>query len=143
MDADLSHEPRYLPALVGATEHADVAVGSRYLHGVSVLNWSLKRLALSVSANTYVHWVTGLPVRDCTSGFQCFRREALEAVDVDRLRFSGYSFLVEIKYRVYRKGFRIREVPIVFADRKFGVTKMNRREIMRSMWAVWAIRFTR
>ena len=143
MDADLSHEPRYLPALVGATEHADAAVGSRYLHGVSVLNWSLKRLALSVSANTYVRWVTGLPVRDCTSGFQCFRREALEAVDVDRLRFSGYSFLVEIKYRVYRKGFRIREVPIVFADRKFGVTKMNRREIMRSMWAVWAIRFSR
>lgn len=143
MDADLSHEPRYLPALIEATAHADVAVGSRYLHGVSVLNWSLKRLALSVSANTYVRWVTSLPVQDCTSGFQCFRRQALEAIDVSRLRFSGYSFLVEIKYRAHRAGCKLQEVPIVFADRRFGVTKMNRREILRSLWAVWAIRFSR
>lgn len=143
MDADLSHEPRYLPALIEAATHADVAVGSRYVHGVSVLNWSLRRLALSVSANTYVRWVTGLPVRDSTSGFQCFRREVIEAIDVNRLRFSGYSFLVEIKYRAHRAGFRLQEVPIVFADRRFGVTKMNRREIVRSMWAVWVIRFTR
>ena len=143
MDADLSHEPRYLPGLMAAAESADVAVGSRYLLGVSVVNWSLKRLALSVAANAYVRRVTGLPVRDCTSGFQCFRREVLEAIDVSRLRFSGYSFLVEIKYRAHRQGFKLCEVPIVFIDRRFGLSKISPDEILRSVWAVWAMRLRR
>jgi dolichol-phosphate mannosyltransferase len=144
MDADLSHEPRYLPALYGlATAEADVVVGSRYLHGVSVVNWGLQRLILSVGANAYARTITGLPLRDCTSGFQCIRREVLEAIGVDRLRLSGYSFLIELKYRAFRRGFRLKEAPIVFTDRKFGHSKITRREILRSVWAVWALRLGR
>jgi glycosyltransferase involved in cell wall biosynthesis len=140
MDADLSHEPRYLPALLGAADDADVAIGSRYLHGVSVVNWSLYRLALSVAGNAYARRVTGLPVRDCTSGFQCFRREALEAIDVRRLRSNGYAFLVEVKYRAYRHGFRLREVPIIFVERRSGVSKNGLANAGRTLWAVWALR---
>ena len=143
MDADLSHEPRYLPALLAASETADLVIGSRYLHGVSVVNWSLKRLALSVAANAYARVVTGLPVRDCTSGFQCFRREVLEAIDVARLHFSGYAFLIEVKYRSHRHGFRLAEVPIIFVDRRFGVTKNSIANIAQSAWAVWAMRLRR
>jgi dolichol-phosphate mannosyltransferase len=141
MDADLSHEPRYLPTLRAGAEHADLVIGSRYLHGVSVVNWSLRRLAMSVGANAYVRTITGLPVHDCSSGFQCIRREVLEAIGVDRLRFSGYSFLIELKYRAFRRGFRLSEVPIVFTDRKFGHSKITRHEVLRSVWAVWAMRF--
>ena len=143
MDADLSHEPRYLPALLARAADADLVVGSRYLHGVSVVNWSLKRLALSVGANAYARRVTGLPVRDCSSGFQCIRREVLEAIDIGTLRFSGYSFLIEVKYRAFRHGFQLAEVPIVFIDRKFGQSKITRQEIFRSVWAVWAMRLGR
>ena len=141
MDADLSHEPRYLPALRAAADGADLVIGSRYLHGVSVVNWSLRRLAMSVGANLYARRITGLPVQDCTSGFQCIRRQVLEAINVDRLRFSGYSFLIEVKYRAYRRGFRLAEVPIIFIDRKSGQSKITRREVLRSVWAVWAMRF--
>jgi glycosyltransferase involved in cell wall biosynthesis len=140
MDADLSHDPRHLPALIEATTEADVAVGSRYLRGVSVVNWSLRRLALSVAANAYARRITGLPVRDCTSGFQCLRREVLVAIDPARLRFSGYSFLVEVKYRAHRLGFRLREVPIIFVERRAGLSKIGWGEIARSLWAVWALR---
>jgi dolichol-phosphate mannosyltransferase len=141
MDADLSHEPRYLPALRAAADGADLVIGSRYLHGVSVVNWSLRRLVMSVGANAYARGITRLPVHDCTSGFQCIRREVLEAIGVDRLRFSGYSFLIDLKYRAYRRGFRLAEVPIVFTDRKSGQSKITRREVLRSVWAVWAMRF--
>jgi len=143
MDADLSHEPRYLPALYGMAAEADLVVGSRYLHGVSVVNWGLQRLILSVGANAYARRITGLPLRDCTSGFQCIRREVLEAIGVERLRFSGYSFLIELKYRAFRRGFRLREAPIVFTDRKFGHSKITQHEILRSVWAVWALRLGR
>jgi len=140
MDADLSHEPRYLPALLAASERAGVVIGSRYLRGVSVVNWSLKRLVLSVAANGYARAVTGLPVRDCTSGFQCFRREVLEAIDVERLRFNGYAFLIELKYKAYRRGFRLSEVPIIFIDRRFGMSKLGLSNVAQSGWAVWALR---
>jgi dolichol-phosphate mannosyltransferase len=143
MDADLSHEPSHLPALLATTEHADFAVGSRYLYGVSVVNWSLSRLALSLGANAYARTITGLPVRDCTSGFQCIRRAVLEAIDVDTLRYGGYSFLIDLKHRAHRLGFRLAETPIVFTDRKFGSSKITRREILRSVWTVWAIRLNR
>ena len=140
MDADLSHEPRYLPALLAGSERADVVIGSRYLRGVSVVNWSLKRLVLSVAANGYARAVTGLPVRDCTSGFQCFRREVLEAIDVERLRFNGYAFLIELKYKAHRRGFRLSEVPIIFIDRRFGMSKLGLSNVAQSGWAVWALR---
>jgi dolichol-phosphate mannosyltransferase len=142
MDGDLSHEPRFLPALIGATDGAaDVAIGSRYLRGISVVNWELHRLALSVLANHYARTITGLPVRDCTSGFQCFRREVLERVGLEHLRFTGYSFLVELKYRAFRAGARLTEVPIVFVDRKYGVSKLGARHVLQSIWSVWAMRF--
>jgi len=107
MDADLSHEPRYLVPLLAARAEADYVIGSRYMRGVSVVNWSLERLALSVAGNAYARRITALPVRDCTSGFQCIRREVLEAVGVDRLRFNGYAFLIECKYHGHRAGFRL------------------------------------
>jgi dolichol-phosphate mannosyltransferase len=140
MDADLSHEPRYLPALRAGAADADLVVGSRYMHGVSVVNWSLRRLALSVGANTYARWITGLPINDCTSGYQCIRRDVLAAIDIERLKFSGYSFLIEVKYRAHRRGFRLAEVPIIFADRQFGGSKITQQEVLRSVWAVWALR---
>lgn len=143
MDADLSHEPRYLPALRASAETADLVIGSRYVHGVSVVNWSLQRLAMSVFANAYARRITGLPARDCSSGFQCIRRQVLETIGVERLRFSGYSFLIELKYRAFCAGFRLVEVPIVFTDRKFGHSKITRLEVLRSVWAVWAMRFGR
>ena len=142
MDADLSHEPRYLPGLVAATEDADFAIGSRYLHGVSVVNWSLERLALSVSANAYARRITGLPVRDCTSGFQCIRRDVLEAIS-PALRFDGYSFLIECKYRAFRRGCSFREVPIVFVERRSGISKNGLPNAFRTMFAVWALRVRR
>jgi dolichol-phosphate mannosyltransferase len=140
MDADLSHEPRYLPAILAASERADVVIGSRYVRGVSVVNWSVKRLVLSVAANGYARAVTGLPVRDCTSGFQCFRREVLEAIHVERLRFNGYAFLIELKYKAHRRGFRLSEVPIIFIDRRFGKSKLGLSNVAQSGWAVWALR---
>jgi dolichol-phosphate mannosyltransferase len=143
MDADLSHEPRFLPALRAAADDADLVVGSRYMHGVSVVNWSLQRLALSVGANSYARLITGLPLHDCTSGFQCIRREVLEAINVERLKLSGYSFLIELKYRAFRRGFRLAETPIVFTDRKFGQSKITRGEIFRSVRAVWTLRLGR
>ena len=111
MDADLSHDPQYLPGLVELTETADVAIGSRYVHGISVVNWDLKRLALSVGGNSYTRLVTGLRVRECTSGFQCFRRQVLEGIDVGQLRSNGYAFLVELKFLAHRRGFRLADAP--------------------------------
>jgi dolichol-phosphate mannosyltransferase len=143
MDGDLSHEPRYLPDLIAAAADADVAVGSRYLHGVSVVNWGLERLALSVFANFCARVTTGLPVRDCTSGFQCFRREVLERIDLAAVKSTGYSFLVELKYRAHRHGFRIREVPIIFVDRRFGSSKLGPRHVLSSAWTLVDLRFRR
>jgi dolichol-phosphate mannosyltransferase len=136
MDGDLSHDPRYLPGLVSLTETADVAIGSRYVRGVSVVNWHLNRIVLSVGGNRYARVVTGLPVNDCTSGFQCFRREVLERIDVGRLRSNGYAFLVELKFLAHRLGFRLVELPIIFIDRRFGRSKNGLGTVFRSMWTV-------
>ena len=143
MDADLSHDPQYLPALVDLTDTVDVAIGSRYLHGISVVNWDLKRLALSVGGNTYTRLVTGLSVRDCTSGFQCFRREVLERIDVGRLRSNGYAFLVELKFLAHRLDFRLGEVPIIFIQRNLGQSKNGVATVFRSMWTVSMLPFRR
>jgi dolichol-phosphate mannosyltransferase len=136
MDGDLSHDPQYLPALVDLTATADVAIGSRYLHGISVVNWELRRLALSVGANRYTRLVTGLKVHDCTSGFQCFRAEVLRRIDLGRIRSNGYAFLVELKFLAHRQGYRLAEVPIIFVDRRFGRSKNGIGTIFRSMWTV-------
>lgn len=140
MDGDWSHDPSYLPALVEAAARADLVIGSRYLNGISVVNWDLKRLILSQFANSYARRITGLPFRDCTSGFQCLTRRALEAVRLGRIRTSGYSFLIELKYRVIRAGLGGIEVPIVFTDRRSGSSKISKTEVLRSMVTPWQLR---
>jgi len=141
MDADFSHDP---DAIGGFLEHADdydVVLGSRYLHGVTVVNWPLSRLILSYSANVYTRVITGLPLRDATGGFKCFRRRALQAVRLERVKSDGYAFQIEMSFKCWKKGFRIKEIPILFVDRRAGVSKMNRRIVWEAAWMVWRLRF--
>ena len=126
MDADMSHDPKDVPLLIEAIENADLAIGSRYISGINVVNWPLQRLIISYGANIYTRLVTRLPVRDATGGFKCWRREALEAINLDGVRSQGYSFQIEMTYRAWLKGFRITEVPIIFVDRTVGESKMTR-----------------
>jgi dolichol-phosphate mannosyltransferase len=126
MDADMSHDPKDVPLLIEAIENADLAIGSRYISGINVVNWPLHRLIISYGANIYTRLVTRLPVRDATGGFKCWRREALEGIDLDDIRSQGYSFQIEMTYRAWLKGFRITEIPIIFVDRTIGESKMTR-----------------
>ena len=139
MDADFSHDPVAIPAFLEAVREEDVVLGSRYLKGVTVVNWPLKRLFLSYYANVYTRLITRLPFKDATGGFKCFRREVLQALDLDRIRSDGYSFQIETTYHAWRLGFRIREIPIVFVDRRVGVSKMNRRIVGEAVWMVWRL----
>lgn len=132
MDADLSHDPIYISPLIEAAEHADVVIGSRYVNGISVVNWPLRRILLSWSANQYVRLITGLLVNDCTSGFRLYRRNVLERVDLPGVTSNGYSFQVEMSFRAYCAGFRIVEVPIIFTERRAGQSKMSKRVIAES-----------
>lgn len=142
MDADFSHDPAHLPQFLDAIRHADVVLGSRYLEGrVTVVNWPIARLLLSYGANYYARLVTGLPIADATGGYKCFRREVLEAIDLDRVESEGYAFQIEITLRAWKKGFRIAEIPIVFTDRDVGESKMSRRIIWEAVWKVWKLRF--
>jgi dolichol-phosphate mannosyltransferase len=141
MDADLSHDPSAIPEFMKAIEQADVVVGSRYLNGVTVVNWPLSRLFLSYGANLYTRIITGLPLHDATGGFKCFRREVLEAIDLSRIRSDGYSFQIEMNFLAWRRGFRIIEIPITFTDRRAGISKMSRRIIWEAIWMVWRLRF--
>lgn len=136
MDADFSHDPAEIPNFISAAQTADLVLGSRYLHGVTVVNWPLRRLVLSYGANLFSRIVTGLPVTDATGGYKCFRRGLLEALDLDRIRSDGYSFQIEVSYWAWRKGFRISEIPIVFVDRRAGISKMNRRIIREAVFVV-------
>ena len=140
MDADFSHSPQYLPDFIEATEKNDLIVGSRYLDGISVVNWPIRRLILSFLANTYARVITGLPLRDCTSGFCCYKREVLERINLNAVRARGYSFLVEIKFRAHRLGFKVGEVPIIFFERRSGQTKMSNFDIIESVFTVWKLR---
>lgn len=141
MDADFSHDPNHLPLFLEAIEDADVVLGSRYLHGrVTVINWPISRLFLSYFANVYARMVTGLPVADGTGGYKCFRREVLEAIDLNRVESEGYAFQIEMSMRAWRKGFRIKEIPIVFTDRDVGESKMSKRIIWEAVWRVWSLR---
>jgi len=137
MDADFSHDPRYLADFLRASEEADLVIGSRYVSGINVVNWPLSRLMLSYGASFYTRMITGLPVRDPTGGFKCFRREVLAALDLDRIQSEGYSFQIEVNFKVWRKKFRIKEIPIIFIDRHSGSSKMNRRIILEAVWMVW------
>ncbi len=140
MDADFSHDPKFLTQLLAAAKDADLVIGSRYRAGVNVINWPISRLLLSIGANQYARWVTGLPLTDSTAGFKCFRREVLEAIDFEKVRSNGYSFQIEMSFRAWKKGFRLVEIPIVFTDRMEGQSKMNKRIVREAIWMVWWLR---
>ena len=139
MDADWSHDPQYLPDLAAAATSYDVVIGSRYLRGVSVVNWPLRRVVLSAFANRYIRAVTRLAVQDCTSGFRCWRREALARVPLERVVSDGYAFLVETLYEAARRGARIGEVPIIFVERREGVSKLSAGTLIESAITPWRL----
>ena len=141
MDADFSHDPKYLPHFLAAARNADLVLGSRYMHRrASVVNWPIARLVLSYLANIYARVVTGLKVSDSTGGFKCFRRRVLQAIDLDRVHSNGYAFQIEMSFRAWRKGFRIVEIPIVFTDRADGTSKMSGAIVREAVWLVWRLR---
>lgn len=137
MDADFSHDPAYIKKFLKAAENADLVIGSRYVSGINVVNWPMSRLLLSYGASLYTRLITGMPVKDPTAGFKCFRREVLESLDLSRIQSDGYSFQIEVSFKVWRKKYRILEIPIVFVDRHSGTSKMNRRIVFEAVWMVW------
>jgi dolichol-phosphate mannosyltransferase len=139
MDADLSHDPKYLPDLVRALDDHDLVIGSRYLHGVSVVNWPLRRIMLSTFANRYIRLITGLSPTDCTSGFRVWRRDALAKLPIAAARTSGYAFLTEMLFDAGRAGCRIGEVPIVFIERREGASKVSSAVLLESLGTPWRI----
>jgi dolichol-phosphate mannosyltransferase len=143
MDADFSHDPRAIGEFLETAQTAELVLGSRYVKGVTVVHWPISRLILSYSANVYTRWITGLPVKDATGGFKCFRRRALLALDLDRIRSDGYAFQIEVTYKIWRLGFRVVEIPITFVDRRAGVSKMDRRIVWEAAWLVWRLRLMR
>ena len=144
MDADFSHDPRFLGDLIKAVDDgADLAIGSRYKSGVNVINWPMSRLMLSFFASVYARWITGLPLTDLTAGFKCFRKQVLAAIPLDQVRSNGYAFQIEMSFRTWRKGFKLVEVPIVFTDRTEGRSKMNRAIVREAVWVVWWLRLAR
>jgi len=144
MDADFSHDPAHLKEFLKAIEGADIVLGSRYLDGkVTVVNWPMGRLMLSYCANIYARWITGLHIWDLTGGFKCFRRRVLETIDLSQVRSNGYAFQIEMSVRAWRKGFKFREIPIVFVDRTEGQSKMNRAIVREAVWMVPRLRLQR
>ena len=143
MDADFSHDPAYLTELIGATERADLAIGSRYVPGGGITDWGPMRRFISRGGSAYARAALGLPIKDLTGGFKCFRRIVLETIDLDTIEARGYAFQVETTYRALKAGFRVVEVPIVFKDRTDGTSKMSRAIVAEAMWRVPAMRFRR
>jgi dolichol-phosphate mannosyltransferase len=143
MDADFSHDPSYLPRLIGAAENADLVIGSRYVPGGGVTEWGPTRRFISRGGSAYARMALGLPIRDLTGGFKCFRREVLEAINLDTIEARGYAFQVETTYRAIKAGFRVVEIPIVFRDRRDGTSKMRGAIVAEAIWRVPAMRFRR
>ena len=140
MDADFSHDPGTLPRFLEAIQDYDLVLGSRYISGVNVINWPMKRLLLSYFANQYTRIVTGLPVRDATGGFKCFRVDVLKAIDLDRVRMNGYYLQIEMSFKAWKKGFRLHEIPIIFMDRRAGISKMSKKIVREAVTMVWRLR---
>lgn len=140
MDADFSHDPKYLPDFLREIQKNDLVIGSRYVNGISVVNWPLRRLMLSYFASWYVRFITGLPLRDATSGFKCYRRKVLEAIDLDNIHSDGYSFQIEMHHKAWKRGFKLKEIPIIFVDRHAGSSKMSQRIVHEAIWIVWKLR---
>jgi dolichol-phosphate mannosyltransferase len=144
MDADFSHDPGHLPQFLAAARDADVVLGSRYVEGrVTVVNWPIGRLILSSFANAYARTITGVPIADVTGGYRCYHRRVLEAINLERVGSEGYAFQIEMTMRAWVRGFRIVEIPIVFADRDSGESKMSKAIIAEAVWRVWYLRFLR
>jgi dolichol-phosphate mannosyltransferase len=142
MDADFSHDPAHLPRFLEAIQGADLVLGSRYLQGrVTVVNWPIARLLLSYFANIYARLVTGLPLDDATGGYKCFRREVLEALELQKVESNGYAFQIEMSFRAWKKGFRLKEIPIMFVDRDVGESKMSKKIVREAVWRVWRLRW--
>ena len=140
MDADFSHDPNEFKNFLIAIQENDLVLGSRYINGVRVLNWPMSRLLLSFFASVYTRIITGMPIKDATGGFKCFRRKVLEAIDLDKVVSNGYSFQIEMTFKAYCKGFRIKEIPIVFIDRVKGKSKMSKKIVREAVTMVWKLR---
>ncbi|MBW7889082.1 MAG: polyprenol monophosphomannose synthase [Bacteroidetes bacterium] len=141
MDADFSHNPKEIPVMLSAMNDCDVVIGSRYIQGVNVVNWPMKRLLLSYFANIYTRIITGMPIHDATAGFKCYKRKVLETINLDSLRSNGYAFQIETNFLAWKKGFTIKEIPIVFVDRRVGVSKMNKKIVYEAAFMVWKLKF--
>jgi dolichol-phosphate mannosyltransferase len=141
MDADLSHDPKYIPDFLEKIKDFDLVLSSRYLHGISVVNWDLRRLLLSTGANTYLRTVTGLKLSDLTGGFRCFKRKVLESINLDAIHSNGYAFIVETTFRAWKNGFRIGEVPIIFIDRNEGTSKLSKKDVIEAFVIPWRLKF--
>ncbi|MCX7726106.1 MAG: polyprenol monophosphomannose synthase [Chitinispirillaceae bacterium] len=142
MDADFSHDPKYLPDFLEAIKNSDLVIGSRYKSGVNVINWPMSRLMLSYYSNQLVRFITGIPVKDCTGGYKCFRRKLLEKLPLDHISSSGYSFQIEINYFAWKNGFSITEIPIVFTDRQRGISKMSTNIIVEALFLIWKLKLS-
>ena len=140
MDADFSHNPKELKNFLVAIKEHDLVLGSRYINGVRVLNWPMRRLLLSFFASIYTRIITGMPINDATGGFKCFRRKVLESIDLDKIKSNGYSFQIEMTFKAFTKGFKIKEIPIVFADRVKGKSKMSKKIVREAVMMVWKLR---
>lgn len=141
MDADFSHDPAMLPSFIKMMADYDVVIGSRYINGVSVVNWPIRRLILSYCASVYTRMITGLHLSDCTGGFKCFKREVLQSIDLASIKSDGYSFQIEMNYRCHERGFRIGELPIIFVDRHAGTSKMSKQIVREAVVMVWKLKF--
>ena len=139
MDADFSHNPDDLPRLLEEAQKSDLVIGSRYCNGVNIINWPFRRLLISYFASKYVRVITGMPIKDPTAGFKCFHRRVLESIDLDRILSDGYAFQIEMHFRAWVKGFRIKEIPIIFTERINGVSKMSRHIVWEAAWMVWQL----
>ena len=140
MDADFSHDPKEIANFLKAIQDNDLIIGSRYLTGVNVINWPMRRLLLSYFANYYTRFITGMPISDSTGGYKCFRREVLESINLKQIRSNGYAFQIEMNYKVWKKGFRIKEIPIIFVERQIGNSKMSKKIVKEAAWLVWKLR---
>ena len=143
MDADMSHHPKEIPLMIELLKNNDLVIGSRYINGISVVNWPLKRLFLSYGASVYSRVITGMPIKDATGGFKVWRKEVLESIDLNKVRSSGYSFQIEMNFRAWIKGYKLIEHPIIFIDRTVGQSKMSRSIMFEAIWMVWRLRIWR
>jgi dolichol-phosphate mannosyltransferase len=140
MDADYSHDPKEISNFLKEIKDFDLVLGSRYVKGVNVINWPMTRLLLSYFASAYTRAITWMPVKDATGGFKCFRKEVLKGVNLDKVKSNGYSFQIEMTYKAWKKGFKIKEIPIVFIDRAAGTSKMSKRIVREAIFMVWKLR---